>query len=261
MLEWLEDALLILDRDSRTCVDDADERITSFPPTPNNHAALFGEATGIAEEIDGNLAHACLIAKEWRQIGFHVGFEIEPARFIKRLNHAERVADQRRQVHPGAAQCHAACLHLAQVQHIIDQRRQVLSVASNRRDIGQERCGKAPAINVRRTRNHIGEADDHVQRRAQFMADVGDELGLGLARLLGHEFEHLQSLGKPRQFAVGVDQVFTRLLEFQSLLAHLIQIVARRIKAGHRPVCQHEEFSTRDPAQERAEDCCGNDNP
>ena len=58
-------------------------------------------------------------------------------------------------------------------------------VALDDGEIGQERRQYAAAVGFGGLQDHLAEACDHVKRRAQFMADVGDELLFDDAGVLG----------------------------------------------------------------------------
>ena len=73
---------------------------------------------------------------------------------------------------------HAPRLDLRQVEDVVDQREQVAARAEHaieRLEVLLRRLGILP--------QHLGDADDGVERRAQLVAHVGEELRLVLARL------------------------------------------------------------------------------
>jgi hypothetical protein len=61
------------------------------------------------------------------------------------------------------------------------------------------------AIELGRAGNDIGKANNHIEGGAQFVAHIGDKLGLGLARFFGHAFQRLESIRQTGQFAIGLN--------------------------------------------------------
>ena len=75
-------------------------------------------------------------------------------------------------------QLHPPGLDLGEVENVVDQREQMPARAEHaieRLEVLLERLGILP--------QHLGDADDGVERRAQLVAHVGEELRLVLARL------------------------------------------------------------------------------
>src|SRR5262249_34832922 len=93
---------------------------------------------------------------------------------------ADNLVDQRGELHDLWGELELSRLDLRQVEHLIDQGKQ-----------GSTRAGPAPprlprpfCSQARRIGNqHVGKTDDSVERRAQLVADAGDELRLVFARL------------------------------------------------------------------------------
>ena len=107
-----------------------------------------------------------------------------------RLDGAQALVDQRLERELDRPHLHPSGLDLGQVEHGVDQRR-----AGARRWPGSSR-GCRTACSGRSIlaapHDQPREADDRVQRRAQLVAHVGEELGLRAARLLGLLLGRLQ---------------------------------------------------------------------
>jgi hypothetical protein len=73
---------------------------------------------------------------------------------------------------------HPPGLYLGEVEDVVDQREQMPAGAKN----AIERLKVLPC-RLRVLTQHLADADDGVQRRAQLVAHVGEKLGLVLARL------------------------------------------------------------------------------
>lgn len=70
-----------------------------------------------------------------------------------------------------------ANLDLAEVEDIIDEVRKVLCVTEDHLEIGEERRRQASSgIGARVAQDDLGKAGDHVDRHAQLVTDIGDEL-------------------------------------------------------------------------------------
>ena len=108
-----------------------------------------------------------------------------------RLDRAQALIDQRFERELDRPQIHASGLDLGQIEHVVDQPEQMVGAGQDLLEIA-----------VLPLRQHVlaaahdqpGEADDRVHRRPQLMAHVGQELGLGGARLLGLLLGRLQRL-------------------------------------------------------------------
>jgi len=89
----------------------------------------------------------------------------------------------------------------------------VLTVALDDRQIGDQGGRQLPLVDVGGVVDELAEPQDHVQRRAQLVADLGEKLLLGEARLLGQLAHEGEAFGQPLEFEVGIDQCRLRLFE------------------------------------------------
>src|SRR5262249_8198357 len=75
-------------------------------------------------------------------------------------------------------QLHAPGLDLGEIENIVDERKEMAAGAENAVErLGVLLCGLGVLA------QHLADADDGVERRAQLVAHVGEELRLVLARL------------------------------------------------------------------------------
>ena len=93
-------------------------------------------------------------------------------------------------------------------------------------------AGRARPIHPRVFDHHAGEPDDHVERRAELVADLGHKSRLGPFRLFGHALQDGLPFVQQRHLPVGMHQVLQRLLQ-RALCrvvllhdAHCLQVVA-----------------------------------
>src|SRR5664279_4181716 len=87
------------------------------------------------------------------------------------------VVEQHRQVDAGEVELHAAGLDLRQVEDVVDQREQVVA-----RGVDVEQVLELLVVDLAEhlLAQHLREADDRVERRAQLVRHVGEELRLML---------------------------------------------------------------------------------
>src|SRR5262245_3944353 len=91
---------------------------------------------------------------------------------------ADDLIDQRHQLHGRRIEFELARFDLRQVQHLIDEAKEVSSSAIHALQ-GLHRLFRAEACRV--CDHHLGEPNNGVERRAQLVAHAGDELRLVLA--------------------------------------------------------------------------------
>ena len=140
--------------------------------------AFLGELVGVARQVEQRLPEAGLVGVDRAEVGRAI--DDDPIAVLRRhrLDRLGHVLDQRRQRERFEVKLHAPRLDLRQVEDVVDQREQVAARAEHaieRLDVLLQRLGILP--------QHLGDADDGVERRAQLVAHVGEELRLVLARL------------------------------------------------------------------------------
>ena len=112
-----------------------------------------------------------------------------------RLDSFGDILDQRRQRERFEVKLHAPRLDLRQIEDVVDQCKQVPPCAEHpieRLDVLFHRLGVLP--------QHLGDADDGVERGTQFVAHAGEELRLVLTRDLKLLALLLDFLEKPYVF-------------------------------------------------------------
>ncbi len=113
---------------------------------------------------------------------------------------------------------HLAGLDLGHVEDVVDDRQQVLARGVDVADVfgvalvakGAEQLGH----------HHLGEAVDGVQRGAQFVAHVGQELALGLVGALGADLLDLVLAGEFGQLVLAALQPVDGAFQRRFLLLH-----------------------------------------
>ena len=84
---------------------------------------------------------------------------------------------------------------------------------------------------------HLGEAEDGVERRAELVAHSSEELGLGLVRVLGLLFRQTELLLEPRALGERGSKILRLLLEARDLFEERL---ARPIAVLHRAPVRSE---------------------
>ena len=173
-----------------------------------DYAALFGKFDGVAQEIDQDLADPHRVAMQHRRQGGDVGNDFEALDLRPLGDQAASVADQAVHLEIAQFQLHLAGFDLREVEDVVDDAEQVLGGAADLVELfGLRPVGGTAAQDV-------GEADDGIHRRANFMAHVGQEGTLGLIGFFGGiaclgDFpgaggnQFLQVIAVARQFFVG----------------------------------------------------------
>ena len=137
--------------------------------------AFLGELVGVARQVEQRLAKAGLVGVDRAEV--RPAIDDNPIAVLRRhrLDRLGHVLDQRRQRERFEMKLHAPRLDLGEVENVVDQREQVPARAEHaieRLDVLLQRLRVLP--------QHLGDADDGVERRAQLVAHVGEELRLVL---------------------------------------------------------------------------------
>ena len=181
-------------------------------------AAGFGELDGVAGEIEQHLAQARGIADDFlRQPLVDEGCDLDVFAPARAAPAARRFPRPARPSANGRLQFELAGLDLGEVENFLDQRQQRFARGLRRLGVG-ELLGRE-----RRVEQQIGHAENAVERRADFVADGGEEARLGavggfrlVARL--RERAHLDFV----QFPIVVGQFLDARLQ----RAHLVRVCA-----------------------------------
>ena len=180
LLELLEQLLLIGGIDSRSGVVHRHAERAIGRRDLDRHFAGVGELDRVADQIEQHLGQLLLVAVASRHVGRHVELEAQVLLRRQRLDRAVHLVDHVFHRIIGERQLELARLDLGEVEHVIDQAEQMAAVALDPLEHGQRLLRR---LAVDAVEDQLGVADDGVERGAQLVAHVGEELRLVLARL------------------------------------------------------------------------------
>ena len=165
-------------RHSHAGVADGDGDDSVLPGADvNANAALGGsEFHGVAEKVDEDLLEPERIGHQIGKVRHDVGFNLHVFLAGLRFNDQEAGLEDGGDADGFQIDGEFAGLNLRDIENAVDQGEEMFGGLA---DIG------GVLFDFFRARyglggEHVGKADDGVQGRAQFVAHVGDELGLGL---------------------------------------------------------------------------------
>ena len=191
--ERIADPCEILGGDPDPGIGDTQYQLRALDGGGNRHAAAaLGELDGVGDEVQRDLLERARIAVHHGQVLRRAGDQIDAV--VARLQRQQIAAVQERRARRERLRRNfeIAGFHLGDIEDAVDDRQEMLAGI-----VDQLRVFLA-ARGVEHHRlfmhDHLGEADDGVQRRAQFVAHGGQEPGLGGIRLLGggaRQFEGL----------------------------------------------------------------------
>ena len=195
LLEGLEDELLLVLRDAEAGVLDREcdhvfgrirERRRRVSLSRRRQvdvkrdAALVGELEGIAEQVTENLQDALAVGfQRDGDVGVDVEVEVDLLLGRHRLEGRLELLRDVRERNVGRVDLDLAGLDLRQVEHLVDQVEEVRACAVDRL-----RVLDLLRIEVRLlvVREHAREDEQRIERRAQLVAHVREELALVLGR-------------------------------------------------------------------------------
>ena len=180
LLELLEQLLLIGGIDSRPGVVHRHAERAIGRRDLDRHFAGVGELDRVADQIEQHLGQLLLVAVASRHVGRHVELEAQVLLRRQRLDRAVHLVNHVLHRIIGERQLELARLDLGEVEHVIDQAEQMAAVALDALEHGQRLLRR---LAVDAVEDQLGVADDGVERGAQLVAHVGEELRLVLARL------------------------------------------------------------------------------
>ena len=164
-------------RDAEARVAHGQTHLASRFVERQDHLAAIGELERVGEEVQEDLTHALRVAHHVDRGVRHVDAKLEILAAAQAIHLRGARARQLRQVHRGEADLEAAGLGLGQVEHVVDERQEVLAVAL---DPLQRLARPCAQVLLRRRHEEIGEAEDGAERRPKLVAHGGEELGLHL---------------------------------------------------------------------------------
>ena len=144
------------------------------------NAAGFGELDRVARQIEQHLPQPGGVADEpARHVGRDGGGDFQPLALRARRQQLDHALDEPRQVERLVGELQLARLDAGEIENFVDQR-------GKRRARGLDGLDVGFLLAIERGfRQQAGHAENAVERRADFMADGGEEARLGLARRLG----------------------------------------------------------------------------
>ena len=158
-----------------------------------------------------------------RQLRRQIGLEREVLASGQRLERDDHAVDDLLERIVGERQAELPGLDLGQVEHIVDEPEQVSAIGL---DALEHLAHPVGGLAVDVVENELGVAENGIQRRAQLVAHIGEELGfvpafdLELAALLADLAEQARVLdGQHRLGGEGLEQVGGALRKASRLLA------------------------------------------
>ena len=140
-------------------------------------AAALGELDGVGDEVEHDLLEGARIAGHDGQVLRRIGDEIDAV--LARLQRQQIAAMHQRRARRERFRrdLEIARFHLRHVEDAVDDRQQMLAGIVDQLGIFLA-LGRIQHQGLL-LRDHLGEADDGVERRAQLMAHGGEEARLG----------------------------------------------------------------------------------
>ena len=217
----LEDALLIFQRDADSGVfDDQGEtaRLAQFASNLNS-PAFGGELDRVRQQVAQDLLELAEILQQHRQFGVHHPVEVDVFLVGQRRHRADRAFDQIRQRQLDGMQLHFAAFDLGQIEHVVDEIQQRASGRLNVPHITTLLFVQSLCVR----QQHIAEAEDRIERRAQLVAHRREELVLEIVHLVQSQVDLSQFIDLRLKTAVQFLQVF---LHSRQITKHPIEGVA-----------------------------------
>ncbi len=173
----------------------------------NGDRPAVGEFDGVAGVVEQRLAQARRVAAQPERHRVAVDFDAQPLVARRLADDRGDAVEDRGKREVGAFQLQSIGLDLRQIEDVVDDRKQVAAGVVDlveALDLFRRRAASA---------QQVVEADDGVDRRADFVAHVGQEAALGETRRLG-------LLARVRQFfGAADDQLFEMVAMAVELLA------------------------------------------
>ena len=166
-LERLEDARLIGLGDANAGVAHLDlEGVPGAQRGEPHRAARVRELHGVREQVEHYLLKLELVGEHHPEPGLHLELERDTPARRALAHHRERVFEQWFHGDAGEIELHPACLDFREVEDLVDQFEQVPPGVA---DVPHVLVLTLVQLAKHSFEQHIGEADDGVQRGAQLM--------------------------------------------------------------------------------------------
>ena len=141
--------------------------------------AVLGELAGVTENIEEALLELGAVGADGAEIVGKPQFKRVAVFLGHRDDERTHLVEQRHDVHVFEKDIHAAGLDLRQIENVVDQAKQVAAGAFDLLEVGDEAfLSEIDGFFL----ENFAVADDGIERRAQLMAHVGEELRLVPAR-------------------------------------------------------------------------------
>ena len=134
-----------------------------------------GELDGVRQEVQEDLANLALVADKLPEAVVDRHVEPEPVAGRALADEDHGAPDGRREIEAGELQLHPPRLDLRQVQDVVDEREEM---AARGEDVLDVLGLLVVELSEHALPEHLREADDRVERRAELVRHVGEELGL-----------------------------------------------------------------------------------
>ena len=145
------------------------------------HLTLVGLLEGILQQVEQGLAQASRISgHDLRQLRLDKADQLDLLLFGLGAEDAQTVFDQCVEIELDVIQLNLAGFQLGNVENLVDQIEQLVAGTMDRLDVvallGRQRCAQ----------QQFAHAQHAIHWRSQFMADLGQEIGLGLEFRAAH---------------------------------------------------------------------------
>src|SRR5262245_5201821 len=179
-LKRLEQSREVSARDADASIGDRHVQRLAFQADLHQDLAGGGELDRVRHEIEQHLLDPRAIAGDLGQIQRHVLLDLEPLVPHQRQRRLDALVDQAQHVDTIVAYLQPPRFDARKVEDAVDELEQVTARVVDRADVGLLALGE---LAVQPVQQHLGEADDRVQRRPQLVRHVGEELRLEAAGL------------------------------------------------------------------------------
>ena len=136
------------------------------------HCPAFGELHGVAQQIEQHLLDASLIAHHGANGRIHLHVEDQVLLFGQRMDDGGHLLDRPCHIERFTPHPQLTRLDFGDIQHVVDQRQQVARAVPDHAHL-------LGLLEIERSRQPLqqdtGEANDGVERRAQFVAHGGQK--------------------------------------------------------------------------------------
>jgi hypothetical protein len=203
------------------------------PLDPHQHRPGVGELHGVAGEVREHLPQAPgIAAHDQRHVRADPGADVEPLFRRARRKQQHDLFDQLAHVDVLLVERQLAGFDLREVEDVGDDREQRAARFVERLD------ELALRAHERRAEQQLGHAEDAVERRANLVTDVGEELVLGERGLFGGEARLLHLAVLPQRQSDERGQRQHRQREQEVAVAHRHQITEQHHLVGglHAPL-------------------------